>query len=376
MGYPLLLFFYINDKANCVICQEKWTLYTENIGAFMNVIRPLGNDVTREASGMCTSIAWKNGDFYFGRNLDLEVDFGQQVVMMPRNHPIRFRMEKEMMHHYAMMGMATVLEGCPLYADAVNEKGLCVAGLNYPGNAWYAREGTASSKRIAPFELPWWLLGQCATAQEARELLADTLVMHLPFGDAVPVSPLHWHVADRRESLVIECMADGMHILDNPAGVLTNSPPFDFHMHNLCQYMNLTALQAENRFTDEMELRPFGRGLGSFGLPGDASPSSRFVRAAFLTHNSVCEESEDASVAHFFHLLDAVAMTRGSVMAPNGDWEHTLYSCCVNADQGVYYYKTYGNSRLTAVHLRGTNLDGEALTEYPLEREPQIHHAN
>ncbi len=325
---------------------------------------------------MCTSIAWKNGNFYFGRNLDLEVNFGQRVVIMPRRHRLVFQREKAMEQHYAMMGMATVMDGGALYAEAMNEKGLCMAGLNFPGNACYDDAEIPGRAHVASYELIWWVLGQCATAAEARALLQKTQVMSWPFAGDVPASPLHWHVADARESLAVEYMADGMHVHENPAGVLTNNPPFDFHMHNLCQYMNLTALQPENRFSGAMELRPFGRGMGAIGLPGDASPASRFVRAAFVLHNSVCEESEDAGVAHFFHLLDSVAMTRGSVMAPNGEWEHTLYSCCMNAGEGVYYYKTYGNSRLTAVHMHNANLDGEMLTEFSLEEKQSIKHVN
>ena len=120
---------------------------------------------------MCTSIAWENGAFYFGRNLDLETAFGQQVVITPRKHRFCFRREKPMEQHYAMIGMATVMEGCPLYAEAVNEKGLCIAGLNFPENAYYPTEEAAGKAHIAPFELPWWLLGQCATVKETRALL-------------------------------------------------------------------------------------------------------------------------------------------------------------------------------------------------------------
>ena len=325
---------------------------------------------------MCTSIAWVNGSLYFGRNLDLEVPFGQEVVIMPRRHRVMFRREKTMEQHYAMIGMATVMEGCALYAEAVNEKGLCIAGLNFPKNAYYAHEEDVGKAHVASFELPWWVLGQCATVQEARALLEQTQVVSIPFSEDVPPSPLHWHIADRRESIVVECMRDGMHIHENPVSVLTNNPPFDFHLYNLSQYMNLTALRAENRFADEVELRPFGRGMGAFGLPGDASPASRFVRAAFLVLNSECEQDEESSVAQFFHLLDSVAMTKGSVLAPGDRWEHTLYSCCVNADEGVYYYKTYGNNQLTAVHLHNANLDGEGLVEFPLEMKQKIHHVN
>lgn len=325
---------------------------------------------------MCTSLAWSNDAFYFGRNLDLETAFGQRVVITPRRRRMAFRREEPMVQHYAMIGMATVMDGCPLYAEAANEKGLCIADLNFPENAWYAQTEIPGKCHIAPFELPWWLLGQCATVQEARKLLKRTQVVDIPFSERVPNSPLHWHVADRRESIVVECMADGMHIHENPVGVLTNNPPFDFHRQNLTQYMGLTALYPVNRMTDKLDLRPFGRGIGGFGLPGDASPASRFVRAAFLKLNSVCEKNEEASVAHFFHLLDAVAMPRGSVMAPGGDWEYTLYSCCINGDEGVYYYKTYANNQLTAIHLHNANLDGEALVEYPLEMHQHVLHAN
>lgn len=323
---------------------------------------------------MCTSIAWRNGAFYFGRNLDLEVAFGQRVVIMPRRHRLSFRREKPMDQHYAMIGMATVMDGCALYAEAVNEKGLCIAGLNFPRNAFYPMEEEMGKAHVAPFELPWWILGQCATAQEANELLEKTQVTGIAFSDGVPASPLHWHIADKRTSIVVECMRDGMRIHQNPAGVLTNNPPFDFHMHNLCQYMNVTALWPENRFASELELQPFGRGMGGIGLPGDASPASRFVRAAFLLHNSVCDEEH--SVAHFFHLLDSVAMTRGAVIAPGDKWEATLYSCCVDVEAGIYYYKTYTNNQLTAVHLHNANLDGEALVAFPLETKQHILYAN
>lgn len=325
---------------------------------------------------MCTSIAWNNGDFYFGRNLDLEVPFGQQVVITPREHAFALRRAGRMARHYAMIGMGTVLNNCPLYAEAVNEKGLGIAGLNFPENAHYPPEEKPGAANITPFELPWWLLGQCATVGEVRALLERTHVIGIPFSERVPLSPLHWHIADRNGSIVLECCRDGMHIYDDPVGVLTNNPPFDFHMHNLCQYMNLTALWPENRFTDKVELRPFGRGLGAVGLPGDASPASRFVRAAFLKLNSVCDKEEQSSVAHLFHVLDAVAMTRGSVIAPGDEWEYTLYSCCVNADKGIYYYKTYGNNQITAVHLHNANLESEALAVFPLEMQQKIHFAN
>ena len=115
---------------------------------------------------MCTCITWENGAFYFGRNLDLEYSFGEQVALTPRNYPFQLRCLGEMNSHYAMIGMATVMMDYPLYAEAVNEKGLAMAGLNFPGSAVY-QEPKEGARNVTPFELIPWLLGTCATVREA-----------------------------------------------------------------------------------------------------------------------------------------------------------------------------------------------------------------
>ena len=188
---------------------------------------------------MCTSIALTTGDFYFGRNLDLEYSFGEQVAVTPRQYPIVFRKAGECRRHYAMIGMATVVDGYPLYAEAANEKGLCIAGLNFPGNAFYSAQLSEDKANVSPFELPLWVLGKCACVEEARALLEQTHIMSIPFSEQMPLAPLHWHIADRESSIVVECMQGGMRVYDNPVGVLTNNPPFDFQLTNLRQYMGV-----------------------------------------------------------------------------------------------------------------------------------------
>lgn len=325
---------------------------------------------------MCTSIALKTKDFYFGRNLDLEYGFGERVVIAPRNFPFEFRKAGRMDSHYAMIGMAAVQENVPLYAEAVNEKGLCIAGLNFPGNAFYPEGETEEQANISPFELTAWLLGQCASVREARELLKRTRLIRINFSEAMPLTPLHWHIADRDESIVLEPMRDGMRVHENPVGVLTNNPPFDFQMTNLCQYLNLTSGYPKNRFSAEMNLEPFGVGMGALGLPGDFSPVSRFVKTAFLRLNSVSDETEAGSVSRFFHLLDAAAMPDGIVKTKSGPFEYTRYSCCMNADRGVFYYKTYLNSALTAVDMHRENLEADSLIEYPLMLDQRVEFVN
>ena len=319
---------------------------------------------------MCTSLTLTTADPYFGRNLDLEYHFGQQVVITPRNFPLTFKKMPTLERHHAIIGMATVAEGCPLYAEGVNEKGLYLAGLNFPGNACYPC-GPADGIPAAPYELIPWLLGTCACVEEAAEQLRRTRLLEEPFLPSMPSAPLHWHLADGKRAMVIEPMADGLRLFEDPVGVLTNNPTFDYHLTNLNQYLGLSAAQPENRFGGP-ELRTFGQGMGGLGLPGDWSPASRYIRAAFLRCNSACEPDEASSVGQVFHILDAVAMPRGAVRTPEGKWDITDYSCCINGRTGTYYYKTYDNSQITAVPMDEEKREGRELICRPLITAQQI----
>ena len=325
---------------------------------------------------MCTSMTLKTRDFYFGRNLDLECGFGERVVLTPRGYVFPFRRQRERRAQYAMIGMASVLDDYPLYAEAVNEKGLCIAGLNFPGNAWYAKEEIDGRDNISQFELIPWILSQCTTVTEAERLFARINLIDIPFREGMPLAELHWHIADRERSIVVEAMRDGVHIYDNPTGVLTNNPPFSFHLTNLNLYLNLTDHSPENRFSGQLDLKPFAQGMGALGMPGDSSSTSRFVKAVFNRLHSSCEEGEGNSVGQFFHLLESVAMVEGTVLTPAGVFDKTTYSCCINVDQGIYYYKTYGNSQITAVQMHQEDLDGSELRQYPLVTEQKIRYMN
>ena len=326
---------------------------------------------------MCTCFTFKNGDFYFGRNMDLEYTFGEKIVITPRNYPFAFRREKPYKSHYAILGMATADSGYPLYAEAVNEKGLCLAGLNFPGNAFYQEpEEKEAAAGIAPFELIPWLLGSCSSAKEAVQKLENVPLVSIPFSSRLPLAPLHWMLSDREESYVLEPLKEGLKICPNPVGVLTNNPPFEFHTMNLNRYMNLTALPPKNRFSSALSLSPYGQGMGSIGLPGDSSPCSRFVRTAFLKENSVCGQDEESCISQVFHILDQVSMVRGAVMTPEEKWDITTYSCCINASAGIYYYKTYANNQIQAVDMKAEDLNGDSLICFDLQNRQQICYVN
>lgn len=323
---------------------------------------------------MCTSLAFTGRYPCFGRNLDLEASFGEQVVLTPRGVPLTFRCLPWQEAHCAMIGMAHVAGGCPLYAEAVNEKGLYMAGLNFPGNACYFPHVDDGALEAAPYELIPWLLGQCASVAEAEPLLDRLRLLDEPFAPGLPLAPLHWHLSDGKTSLVLEPMAGGLRVYEDPVGVLTNNPPFDFHLTNLRQYLNLTAAAPENRFHPDLSLSPFGQGMGSLGLPGDPSPASRFIRAAFYKWNSPWTDSPDQRLAQFFHVLDGVAMTPGAVRTPTGELDRTLYACCLcpGPDRVDYYYKTEGNSRISAVTMDRAAMAGTELVAVPLRTDQDI----
>ena len=325
---------------------------------------------------MCTAATYKTKNFYFGRTLDYDCSYGEEIVITPRNYPFAFRCVKQMQQHYAMIGMAHVAQGVPLYYDAVNEKGLGMAGLNFVGNAYYEKEQAPGKDNIAPFELIFWVLGQCATVREARELLVKIHIVDIPFSDELPQAQLHWIIADKNEAITLEAVREGLRIYENPAGVLTNNPPFDEQMFALNNYMHLSPKEPQNHFSSALPLQPYSRGMGALGLPGDLSSQSRFVRVAFTKMNAVSGDAELESVSQFFHILGAVEQQRGCCEVENGAFEITLYTSCCNADQGIYYYTTYDNHQITAVDMREENLDGEKLVRYPLVMQEQIRWQN
>ncbi len=321
---------------------------------------------------MCTCIAYKNKDFYFGRNLDLDCSFGEQVVVTPRNFSLEFRNTEWENRHYAMIGMASADDRFPLYAEAVNEKGLCMAGLNFPGNAYYQKAAGAGLE-LASFEVIPWLLGKCSSVSEAAGYLEEMRIVDTAFAQEMPPAPLHWMLADREKCLVLEAVREGLKVYDNPIGVLTNNPPFDYHRMNLNNYLGLSAGNPENRFSDGLQLKTYAQGMGGMGLPGDASSASRFIRAAFLKWNSVAPEKEEANVSQFFHILDSVAMVRGAVVTEAGTYDITTYSCCVNAETGAYYYKTYDDSRVRRVDLFQTDPEDSDLCFFHGQPFDQFH---
>ncbi|CVI68459.1 MAG TPA: choloylglycine hydrolase [Candidatus Anaerobutyricum stercoris] len=360
---------------------------------------------------MCTAITFLGEDFYFGRTLDDTVSRNEEGVITPRNYPFAFRHMGEMQNHYAIIGMACVGRSgnepagspvgkankweidrqnsggkepspigreYPLYYEAVNEKGLAMAGLNFVGNAFYQDfEGAEPGQEyVAQFELIPWILGQCATVEEARRRLERLTVTGDAFAPGLPPAQLHWLLADKKEAVTIEAVREGLRVYENLAGVLTNNPPFLEQMFQLNNYMHISPREPENLFCDRLPLKMYSRGMGALGLPGDLSSQSRFVRAVFTRMHAVAGSSEEENVSQFFHILGTVDQTKGCCQVGENDYEMTIYTSCCNTERGIYYYTTYGNRQITAVDMHRENLDGASLLRYPLIGGEQIRRQN
>lgn len=315
---------------------------------------------------MCTAITYHGKHFYFGRTLDYDRTYGEEVTIVPRSYPLPHINGK----HYGIIGMAHIADGVPLFYDAVNEKGLAMAGLNFVGNAYF-HEYVDGKVNIPCYAFIPWLLGRCNCVAQARILLQNTNITSKPFSPQYPTAQLHWMLADKKETITIESMADGLRIYENTPGVLTNNPPFDQQMFHLNNFMHLSPKQPMNLLSNRLKLQTYSNGMGAMGLPGDLSSQSRFVRATFTKLNSISGGNQE-DLTQFFHILETVSQTNGCCQMPNGGYEKTIYTSCCDCDKGIYYYTTYENRQINAVKMGNEALNSDTLIRYPLVQKQQI----
>jgi len=308
---------------------------------------------------MCTAVSLNLDNHYFGRNLDYFHSFGQTMIITPRNYKFTFTNGIVSDSHFAIIGMALENNNYPLYFDAANEKGLCVAGLNFPQFCRY-NKSSKNKVNIASFELIPWILSQCDSAKKAARLCENINITNTSFSPDLPPTPMHWIISDKLNSYTLEQTKYGLKIYENPVGVLTNSPSFDIQMINLSHYVNITNNNCKNKFMLNIDIKPYSNGLGAYGIPGDFSSMSRFVRVSFLKLSAVKQENEIQNINTFFHILYSVYQLKGSVQSDNG-YMHTYYTSCIDTDKCIYYYTSYDKHDIYSLSLFDKNLDTNKL---------------
>ena len=322
---------------------------------------------------MCTAVTYRSKHCYFGRTLDHDESYQEEVAVIPRHFPLPNA--KSPTDHYAMVSMAHIADGYPLLYDGINEKGLAMAGLNFVGYACYSPPATGV-RNIPAYTLISCILSECSCVAEAKSLLQSVCITNESYREDLPCPNLHWILADKTDCITVECCVDGLHIHDNPLGILTNNPPFDQQLLHLSNFRMLTEKTPASNFPGTHALPVYSNGMGAMGLPGDFSSQSRFVRAAFFCGSSVHNSKETECVTQFFHILDGVAQINGCCQLPNGRYEKTVYSSCCDCDMGIYYYTTYSNRQISAVHMHSCDLEGNEIYRYPLKLQQQIQDQN
>lgn len=312
---------------------------------------------------MCTGVRFSDskGNMYFGRNLDWTVSYGQEVVITPRRFKWKTGFSGEVQTKYAIIGMAIVEENTPLYFDCINEAGLGIAGLNFPGYTFYAKEAMNNKTNVAAYEFPLWVAANFETVDDVERALKNTVIVSKPINEKFPVSELHYIIGDAKRSIVVEYTEKGMEIFHNDVDILTNQPGYAWHKENLRNYMNLDSVMPKKIRWGEAEMVPFGSGSMMRGLPGDYYAPSRFVRAAYLNTHYPTKDTEAENVMRLFHTLGSVAMIDGAAVAIDGKFEYTIYTSCYSTASKTYYYNTYDNINLRHVTLTKYDLDGSDL---------------
>ncbi len=315
---------------------------------------------------MCTGVRFSDskGNMFFGRNLDWSEGYGQRVVLTPRKFVYNSAFLGEMKPKAgAIIGMAIVVRSTPLYFDCVNEKGLAVAGLNFPGYAAYEKEAVQEKVNVAAYEFPLFVAMNFATVDEAEKALKKVAIVAKPINDKFLVSQLHFLIGDGKRSIVVEYTENGMEIYENKVDVLTNQPGYAWHKENLRNYLNLFPQTPKTIAWNGARMKAFGSGSLMRGLPGDYYSTSRFVRAAYLNTHYPTKESEMENVSRLFHTLAGVAMIDGAAEMADGKSEITVYTGGYSAASKTYYYNTYENPAIVAVKMKDFKLDSQEIQQ-------------
>ncbi len=300
---------------------------------------------------MCTAISInsKQNEILLGRTLDFYHDFDLEICIIPKNYEWHSIITSRLYRNkYSFIGTAEREKGNYL-CDGMNEKGLGVAALYFPEHTNPYKKAEVDQNAIANIEVVTYLLGNC---ENTNDIITIIPTIHIIEEDNQSSAPLHWIASDKTgKTISIEQTESGLHVINNPVGVLTNSPEFNWHLTNLRNYMNLSSKQLESVNWDSITLNPFGQGLGSFGLPGDFTSPSRFVRMAFAKNFIDLPETKEETIITCFELMKLVSIPKGLILTQDKSTNYTQYTIFMNLNTGDYYFNTYLNNTIKKANI-------------------------
>ncbi len=330
----------------------------------------------------CTGIRIlpKDGSVIYARTLEFSPDmFFSNVMIAPRGYEFTGETPTGPGHkwksRYGIVGMDSL--GQPAFTDGLNDAGLGAGAFYHSGFASYEKfEESQASRTLAPHDLVTWILSRFATVEEVRAGLGQIRVVPVKAGPWGFVAPLHYIVHDKSgKCLVIEYLNGKAVLYDNPIGIFTNSPTFDWHLMNLRNYVNLDPAEVKPREVLGMKLDRLGSGSGMHGLPGDFSPPSRFVRAALLTSQAPQAGTAAEGVRQAFRILNQFDIPKGAhkdtVALIRTLYGETVWTTAADLTNGRYYFHTIDNRRIRVVDLKKANLDGTGIQSVLLKGDKE-----
>ncbi len=331
----------------------------------------------------CTGfrIESEDGFYYRGRTMEFAADIPSDVIVIPRGQTytgttMSGEPGMEWSTVYAAVGANGF--GLPMLVDGVNEEGLSAAMFYFANYVGYQEETEDKSHVLAPYEVCTWILTSFSSVQEVRESIEEIVVPPVVLEAFGYAPPIHFIVMDRTgECIVLEHVNGELIIYENPLGVITNSPTFDWHLTNLNNHLNLTPVNVSPYEIEGVPLRELGQGSGMLGLPGDFTPPSRFVRAAMYSASALPVESGTESVLKAFHILNQFDIPIGACRRPTVNdeapqCEYTLWSSVTDLERSRYYLRTYDNSRIRMVDLMALDLEGDEILCFKMDTSEDI----
>ena len=306
---------------------------------------------------MCTAIRLKNNHYYVGRTLDLEYNYDEKVIIVPRKFPIKYKYLKQNDNHFSIFGIGIIIDNYPLFYDACNEYGLSICGLNMPLSTNYS-SFTYNKINITSYELIIYLLSECKNLKEVKNKFDDLNITDDNFNANFLASKLHFLITENNESIVLEIIDGKINIYNNKIGVLTNEPQFPFHLYNLNNYDHLSKMTKNNYF----------KGSGLIGLPGDNLSTSRFIKAAFSKNNFIISKN----ISEIFNIFNNIFEINGLNITLDNKVYKTIYISLYDLSNKILYFKTYNNCQIYQVILKKFNIDDYNLSSKQIYNDETI----
>ncbi len=304
---------------------------------------------------MCTAMSIKTNknEVIFGRTMDFSYELDPKIYVIPKNYEWNNSFNDYTFNNkYKIIATGQNMDKLIL-VDGMNEMGLGVASLYFQGEAHYDEKQQYSNYiSVGSTELVHFLLGYCCDVDEVIEILNKIQIIGIEDEITSSIAPLHWIIVDKNNKCItIEQTKNGLTIYDNPVKVLSNSPNFDWHITNLNNYINLSNIQMEEKEIKNITLKPFGQGGGTFGLPGDYTSPSRFIRTVFIKNNTYFSDNTLENVNTCFNIMKSVTIPKGVIMTKRGTYDYTQYTSFMNLSTGDYYFNTYYNNQILRANI-------------------------